>query len=91
MPRSVSSATPAPPPPSKPVWPRGVPSQKRPVASRIEGTAEADGTVSIKTYDSGGATYRSWFPAFQRINHTGTLTLPDGTTTIPYRAYRQTP
>ena len=51
----------------------------------------ADGTVSIKTYDSGGATYRSWFPAFQRTNHTGTLTLPDGTTTIPYRAYRQTP
>lgn len=51
----------------------------------------ADGTVSIKTYDSGGATYRSWFPAFQRANHTGTLTLPDGTTTIPYRAYRQTP
>ena len=50
-----------------------------------------DGTVSIKTYDSGGATYRSWFPAFQRTNHTGTLTLPDGTTTIPYRAYRQTP
>ena len=50
-----------------------------------------DGTVSIKTYDSGGATYRSWFPAFQRTNHTGTLTLPDGTATIPYRAYQQTP
>lgn len=50
-----------------------------------------DGTVSIKTYDSGGATYRSWFPAFQRANHTGTLTLPDGTATIPYRAYQQTP
>ena len=50
-----------------------------------------DGTVSIKTYDTGGATYRSWFPAFQRANHTGTLTLPDGTATIPYRAYQQTP
>ncbi len=50
-----------------------------------------DGTVSIKTYDTGGATYRSWFPAFQRANHAGTLTLPDTTTTIPYRAYRQTP
>jgi len=51
----------------------------------------ADGTVSIKTNDTGGATYRSWFPAFQRANHTGRLTLPDMTTTIPYRAYRQTP
>lgn len=51
----------------------------------------AAGTVSIKTFDIGGATYRSWFPAFQRANHTGMLTLPDMTTTIPYRAYRQTP
>ena len=50
-----------------------------------------DGTVSIRTYDTGGSSYRSWFPAFQRANHTGTLTLPDGIATIPYRAYRQTP
>jgi hypothetical protein len=51
----------------------------------------ADGSVSIKTYNSVGGTYGSWFPAFQRLSHTGTLTLPDTTTTIPYRAYRQTP
>ena len=51
----------------------------------------ADGTLSIKTYNSVGGTYGSWFPAFQRSNHTGTLTLPDTTTTIRYRAYRQTP
>ena len=50
----------------------------------------ADSTYSLKNYATDGSPYRLWFPHFQRTaTHTGTLTKPDGVTTVPYRAVQR--